>query len=270
MGKVAMRMMNTMTFMVKARTVLLAGVACLGLPLTAVAAGGGFALEAPNNDVGDVASLQRGARNFVNYCMGCHTAKYVRYSKLQEDLMLSEDQVIDNLMFAAKKTDELMTIAMPSADAARWFGQAPPDLTLVARSRGTDWIYTFLKTFYIDERAKTGTNNLVLPNASMPHVLWELQGLQAATFATTVNKNGDEVNNFGNPAEFQAFELVQPGALSAEEYDQFVVDLVNFLDWAGTPEQLQRQSLGIWVILFLLVLLAFSYLLKVEIWKDVK
>ena len=259
-----------MTFLGKARTLLLAGIACLGMPLTTFAAGAGFALEAANNDVSDVASLQRGARNFVNYCMGCHTAKYVRYNKLQEDLMLSEDQVTENLMFAAKKTDELMTIAMPSDDAAKWFGQAPPDLTLVSRSRGTDWIYTFLKTFYIDDRAATGTNNLVLPNASMPHVLWELQGLQEATFASTVNKDGDVVNNFGNPAEFQEFELVQAGAMSPEEYDQFVVDLVNFLDWAGTPEQLERQSLGIWVILFLLVLLAFSYLLKVEIWKDVK
>ena len=262
--------MNSMNILPQARTLLLAGIACLSMPVSVFAAGAEFALEPANNDVSDVASLQRAARNFVNYCMGCHTAKFVRYNKLQEDLKLSEDQVIDNLMFAARKTDELMTIAMPGDDAARWFGQTPPDLTLVSRSRGTDWIYTFLKTFYIDDRAATGTNNLVLPNASMPHVLWELQGLQEATFASTVNKNGDVVNNFGNPAEFQEFELVQAGSMSPEEYEQFVVDLVNFLDWAGTPEQLERQTLGIWVILFLLVLLAFSYLLKVEIWKDIK
>lgn len=262
--------MNDMAIVTKTRTLLLAGLTCLSMPVSVFAAGAGLALESANNDVSDVASLQRGARNFVNYCMGCHTTKYVRYSKLQEDLKLAEDQVIDNLMFAAKKTDELMTIAMPGEDAAKWFGQAPPDLTLVSRSRGTDWIYTFLKTFYVDDRAKTGVNNLVLPNASMPHVLWELQGLQVATFASTLNKQGDVVNNFGNPAEFQKFELVETGSMSPEEYDQFVIDLVNFLDWAGTPEQLERQSLGIWVILFLLVLLAFSYLLKVEIWKDVK
>jgi ubiquinol-cytochrome c reductase cytochrome c1 subunit len=247
---------------------LYAIVLCVAFPALSMASGGGAMLHA-NNDVGDVASLQRGARNFVNYCMGCHTAKYIRFSKLQEDLKLSEEQVIENLMFAAKRTDELMTIAMPAADAEKWFGQAPPDLTLVSRSRGTDWVYSFLKSFYLDDRAKTGVNNLLLPNASMPHVLWELQGLQEATFASTM-RNGRVTNNFGNPEEFQEFEITQPGTMSTEEYDQFVLDLVNFLDWAGTPEQLERQALGIWVILFLLVFLIFAYLLKVEIWKDVK
>jgi len=243
-------------------------VACL--PLLASASGGGAIIQPANNDVSDIASLQRGARNFVNYCSGCHSAKYIRFNKLQEDLQLTEEQVTENLMFAARKTDELMQVAMPAADAARWFGQAPPDLTLVARSRGTDWINSFLKSFYLDEGAATGVNNLVLPNASMPHVLWELQGLQHATFGETEDANGTEVSHFGDPAYFEHFEIVTPGTLTTEEYDQFVRDLVNFLDWAGTPEQLQRQRLGIWVLIFLFVFLLFAYLLKVEIWKDVK
>ena len=245
-------------------------VAAVLLPLLASASGGGAIIQHANNDVSDIASLQRGARNFVNYCSGCHSTKYVRFNKLQEDLQLTEEQVTENLMFAARKTSELMQVAMPLDDAARWFGQAPPDLTLVARSRGTDWIYSFLKSFYLDENAATGVNNLALPNASMPHVLWELQGLQHATFGVTTDANGAEIAHFGDPAYFQHFETVSSGTLSPDEYDHFVRDLVNFLDWAGTPEQLQRQRLGIWVLIFLFVFLLFAYLLKQEIWKDVK
>ena len=244
----------------------------LGAP-AAQAAGAGFALEDAANDVSDVASLQRGARNFVNYCMGCHSAKYIRYNKLAEALQLTEEQVADNLMFASKKRklDELMMIAMPADDAERWFGQAPPDLTLIARSRGTDWVFTFLKSFYLDDRAATGSNNLVLPNASMPNVLWELQGLQSVTFITTTDKDtGAIFEHFGDPAYFDAASQVTEGSLSPAEFDQFVRDLVNFLDWAATPEQLERERLGIWVLLFLFVFLIFAYLLKVEIWKDVK
>ena len=238
-------------------------------PLCASASGAGGLVQNAGNDVADVASLQRGARNFVNYCMGCHSAKYIRFNKLQEDLQLTDEQMQQNLMFGAKKTDELMEIAMVPGDAERWFGQTPPDLTLIARSRGTDWVYSFLKSFYLDERAATGTNNLLLPNASMPNVLWELQGLQEAVFGTS-EKDGVITKHFGEPAYFEAFEMVQQGEMSAEEYDKFVRDLVNFLDWAGSPEQLDRQRLGIWVIIFLFVFLIFAYLLKVEIWKDVK
>ena len=241
----------------------------LVLPVAAVASGGGNLMQHAGNDVADVASLQRGARNFVNYCMGCHSAKYIRFSKLQADLGLTDEQVQDNLMFAAKKTDELMEVNMPAADAERWFGQAPPDLTLVARSRGVDWIYTFLKSFYLDENAMTGANNLMLPGASMPNVLWELQGLQEGHFSVSEHE-GVVTDHFGDPSHFEGFEFVTEGELTAEDYDQFVRDIVNFLDWAGTPEQLDRQRLGIWVIIFLFVFLIFAYLLKVEIWKDVK
>jgi ubiquinol-cytochrome c reductase cytochrome c1 subunit len=238
------------------------------VPGHAFAAGGGVVLESAKNDVADIASLQKGARNFVNYCMGCHAAKYIRFNKLQADLKLTDEQVLENLMFAAKKTDETMTVAMPADDAQRWFGQAPPDLTLVARSRGTDWIYTFLKSFYLDETTATGVNNLVLPNASMPHVLWELQGLQEAVFVEDVST--DSAGRSVSTRHFEQFETVSAGSMTPAEYDQFVIDLVNFLDWAGTPEQLERQRLGVWVILFLIVFLIFSYLLKVEIWKDIK
>ena len=261
-------MINNMTVNRKQPVLVIVAALIALLPAVVSASGGGAALLPAKSDVGDVASLQRGARNFVNYCMGCHSAKYIRFSQLQEDLQLTDDQVLENLMFAAKKTDELMTIAMPAADAGGWFGQAPPDLTLVARSRGSDWVYNFLKSFYLDDSTMTGTNNTVLPNASMPHVLWELQGLQEAVFVETteVNSDGEEITT----SQFDHFETVSPGDLEPEDYDQFVRDIVNFLDWAGTPEQLQRQRLGIWVIIFLFIFLIFAYLLKVEIWKDVK
>jgi ubiquinol-cytochrome c reductase cytochrome c1 subunit len=246
------------------------GFLALLLPAFVFASGGGSFMHTVNNDVGDIASLQRGARNFVNYCSGCHSTKFIRFNKLQEKLQLTEEQITENLMFSARKTDELMKVAMPADDAARWFGQAPPDLTLIARSRGTDWVYSFLKSFYMDESRPTGVNNLLLPNASMPHVLWELQGLQQASFYDTTDADGTVVTHFGDPAFFASFEQIAPGTLSPEEYDQFVKDLVNFLDWAGTPEQLERQRLGIWVIIFLIVFLLFAWLLKVEIWKDVK
>jgi ubiquinol-cytochrome c reductase cytochrome c1 subunit len=229
----------------------------------ALAAGGGGYIQHADNDVGNVASLQRGARNFVNYCMGCHSAKYVRYNRLAEDLGITEDQLVNNLMFAADKPHETMQIAMPEADAQRWFGQVPPDLTLIARSRGADYVYSFLKSFYIDDLKPTGVNNLMLESASMPHVLWELQGLQRAVFEEVEEGNAVHI-------EFKGFEQVTPGTLSAEEYDQFVRDLVNFLDYIGEPIQLERRRLGIWVLAFLLVFGLFAYMLKSEIWKDIK
>ena len=222
------------------------------------------ALQKANNDVSNIASLQRGARNFLNYCMGCHSAQYVRYNRLPRDLGITEDQLINNLMFAAKKPHDTMQTAMPMADAQRWFGQAPPDLTLVARNRGTDWIYSFLKSFYIDETAPAGINNLVLENASMPHVLWELQGMQRAVYE-------EEPVPGGEPRlVFVEFEQVTPGQLSAEEYDEFVRDTVNFLEYIGEPVQLERRRLGIWVLAFLFVFGLFAYLLNKEMWRDIK
>jgi ubiquinol-cytochrome c reductase cytochrome c1 subunit len=218
-------------------------------------------LEAAGNNVENTASLQRGARYFVNYCLGCHSAKYVRYNRLAEDLQLSEDQLLENLMFTGERPFDTMSIAMDPDDAARWFGTAPPDLSLIARSRGTDYIFTFLRSFYRDESSPTGVDNVVLTGTAMPHVLWELQGIQEARMETDPEHDSEE---------HVVLELVTPGTLDEEEFDGVVRDIVNFLDYIGEPMQLERRSLGIKVIAFLLVLLLISGMLKKEIWKDVE
>lgn len=216
-------------------------------------------LDAANTNIENAASLQRGAKYFVNYCLGCHSAQYVRYNRLAEDLQLSERQLTENLMFTGEQVFDTMAIAMRREDAARWFGIAPPDLSLIARSRGTDYIYTFLRSFYIDPERPTGVDNVVLPGTAMPHVLWKLQGTQRAVFA-----EHDGVQ------EFERFELVRPGELAPGDYDDVVRDIVNFLDYIGEPIKRERQQLGIRVIGFLLVFLLIAFMLKKEIWKDVK
>jgi ubiquinol-cytochrome c reductase cytochrome c1 subunit len=218
-------------------------------------------LDDANNNVANTASLQRGAKYFVNYCLGCHSAQYVRYNRLGEDLQLSEDQLLENLMFTGERPFDTMSISMQEDDAARWFGTAPPDLSLIARSRGTDYLYTFLRSFYADESSPTGVDNVVLEGTAMPHVLWELQGIQEARYEEDPEHEGEE---------HMVLELRTPGRLSEEEYDEVVRDIVNFLDYIGEPMQLERKSLGIRVIAFLLVLLLISYMLKKEIWKDVE
>ena len=218
-------------------------------------------LDPAGNNVDNTASLQRGARYFVNYCLGCHSANYVRYNRLAADLQLSEDQLLENLMFTGERPFDTMSIAMDPDDASRWFGTAPPDLSLVARSRGTDYLYTFLRSFYRDETSPTGVDNAVLAGTAMPHVLWELQGIQEAHVETDPEHEGEE---------HMVLELETPGTLSEEEFDSVVRDIVNFLDYIGEPMQLERRSLGIRVIAFLLVLLLISGMLKKEIWKDVE
>lgn len=238
------------------------------LAMMALAASAASASEGPKTehvavDVDNVASLQRGARNFVNYCMGCHSAQYVRYNRLGQDLQISEDQLVRNLMFAAQKPQETMTIAMRPDDAKRWFGIEPPDLSLIARNKGANYLYGFLRGFYLDPSRPTGVNNLMLPNAAMPHVLWELQGTQEAVF--------EEVGK-GDAAQkvFKEFRQVSLGRMSPAEFDRFVRDTVNFLAYIGEPMQLERQRLGVWVLAFLLLFGILAYLLKQEIWKDVK
>lgn len=232
-------------------------------PTVAGAAGGAAHIEHVKVDIGNQAALQRGAKYFVNYCLGCHSAKYVRYNRLAEDLGLTESQLTENLMFTGERPFDTMDNAIPDGDSAVWFGRTPPDLSLVARSRGEDWIYSFLKAYYLDPSKPTGVNNLVLAGASMPHVLWEQQGLQRAVFRQEVDEQGYAHE------EFVGFETVISGALSAEEYDRMIQDLVTFLSYIGEPIQLERRSLGIKVILFLVVFLLFAYFLKKEIWKDV-
>lgn len=235
--------------------------ALLGLSfgMTAAAQHGAEGLEAAHNDVSDVESLQRGAMYVVNYCLGCHSAEYVRYNRIGADLGLTEDQLVENLMFTGERPFDTMDNAMLEADAVRWFGVAPPDLSLIARSRGTDYIYSFLRGFYADESTASGANNLVLANTAMPHVLWELQGVRHL-----VHEEGEE----GAEGEIH-FEVDRPGTLSEAEFDVVVRDIVNFLDYIGEPMQLERQALGIKVIAFLLIFLVISYMLKREIWKDV-
>ena len=233
------------------------------LPAWAMAAGPSIPLDKANINLHSQESLQRGAKLFVNYCLSCHSAQYQRYNRMARDLGLSDDQVVENLIFTGAQVGEQMHVAMSRADATEWFGAPPPDLTLVARSRGVDWLYTYLRTFYLDESRPFGVNNTVFPSVGMPHVLWELEGMKKAITETTVDKDG-------NPhTEIVGYEMVKPGSLSQAEYDRAVRDLVAFMSYIGEPVQLERKRLGVWVLLFLVVLLVVSYLMKKEYWKDI-
>ena len=243
---------------------LLVLLAVLAASFPALAAEGEAQFDKAMNDVGNKASLQRGARNFVNYCLGCHTAKYVRYNRVAADLGLSEEQMKDNLMFTADSPHDTLKNGINPDDAKQWFGVAPPDLSLIARARTPDYLYTFLRSFYVDPSRPTGMNNLALPNAAMPHVLWELQGVQEAVWEGETDKAGNVQKHF------KEFKLVTPGKMKPEEYDAFVRDTVNFLDYIGEPMQLQRQALGYKVIAFLIFFTLLAYALKKEYWKDVK
>lgn len=234
----------------------------LVLPGLVLAAGGGVHLDKANIDLTNKQSLQRGAKLFVNYCLSCHSAAYQRYNRMGRDIGLTEQQVIDNLMFASDKIGDQMTIAMSPENGATWFGAPPPDLTLVTRARGSDWLYTYLRTFYLDDARPFGVNNLVFPSVGMPHVLWELQGWQKPVYKT-VEHDGVEKQVIAH------LELAEPGTMTPAEYDGAMRDLVNFMTYMGEPVRLERQSLGIKVMLFLALLLVVAYLLKKEYWKDV-
>ena len=219
------------------------------------------------NEVSNITSLQRGARNFVSYCQGCHSLKYVRWSRLAEDLEIPEDQLEKLLLPPGDKPADYILSTMPQADAEAWFGKAPPDLSLMARARGPDHVYQFLKTFYADPSKATGVNNLFLENTAMPHVLSELEGVKAPVYKEVEVKGED-----GKPHKekvLEKFELTIPGRFTEAEYDAFVRDTVNFLDYVGEPVQVKRRSLGIWVVLFLIVFTWLTWLLKKEYWKDV-
>ncbi len=228
------------------------------LPAAVMAAGAGPQLEHANIDLSDKASLQRGAKLFVNYCLSCHSAQYQRYNRMGRDIGLTDDQVKENLMLAGDKVGETMTIAMPQADAKRWFGNPPPDLSVITRARGVDYIYTYLKTFYIDEKRPFGVNNAVFPDVGMPHVLWELEGLKKALKETRHEQT-----------VIVGYEMVKPGKMTEAEYDEAARDLTAFLAYTAEPIKLERQRLGIWVLLFLAIFFVFAYALKKEYWKDV-
>ena len=214
-----------------------------------------------NVHVNNIASLQRGARLYFNYCSGCHSLKYMRYSRIGEDLKLSDDEVKKNFIFTGAKIGDEAVSNMPADKAQKFFGKDPPDLSLEARAKGPDWIYNYLKSFYLDSSRPTGWNNTVFPNASMPDPLWELQGVQRAQM--TPAKPGEE-------AHIEKLELVSPGQLSPAQFDDSVRDLVTFLTYVGEPAALQRESMGVWVILYLAFFTFLAWLLKHEYWKDVK
>ncbi len=218
-------------------------------------------------NVANKASLQRGARNFMNYCSGCHSLKYERYSRMGVDLDISPELLEKYLVPPGEKATSYILTAMPAADSEAWFGKTPPDLSLMARSRGADYLYRLFKTYYVDPSRPTGVNNLQYPQIAMPHVLSELEGLKKAVFKTE-EKRGEDGKSVTEQV-FDHFEQVSPGRMSAEEYDAFVRDTVGFLVYVGEPAQLQRHGLGIWVVLFLLVFTWLAWLLKKEYWKDV-
>jgi len=226
---------------------------------TGFAAGGGD-LEQSGANVHDVASVQRGAAVFMNYCHSCHSARYMRYQRIATDLDLTEEQVEQNLVFGDRELTDYMIAAMPS-ESEQWFGKQPPDLTLTARSRGEDWIYSFLNGFYLTDG---GWNNTVLANASMPHVLWELQGVQRPVFETYTDQSGDE------HTRIERLELTTPGKLSPEEYEATIRDLTAFMIYLGEPAVLERENLGIWVLLFLVVFTFLAWLLYKEYWRDIR
>jgi ubiquinol-cytochrome c reductase cytochrome c1 subunit len=231
------------------------------LPIGALAASQSVRLDRAPVDVGDAASIQRGAQVFVNYCLNCHSAQYMRYNRLM-DLGLTEGQIRDNLLFTTDKVGEPMTIAARAKDQSGWFGVAPPDLSVIARSRGADWLYTYLRTYYRDDNTATGWNNLAFPNVGMPHVLWELQGTQIA-------KVEEKDDGHGGKHKQLHLELAAPGTMTVAQYDRLVGDLVNYLVFMGEPAQARRQQIGYVVLLALGVLFVLAYLLKKEFWKDV-
>jgi len=220
--------------------------------------GGGANLDSVYINLADTRSLQRGAHTFVNYCLSCHAASYMRYERMAADLDIDTPTLVENLMFAVDKPGELMTINMAPEDAKVWFGVVPPDLSLTARSRGPDWIYTYLRSFYRDETTPTGWNNTLFPSVAMPHVLYEWQGMREAHF--------DEVDGV---SQFSGFEQMVSGEMSEAAYDQAIRDLTNFMVYLAEPAKLVRYRIGFWVMVFMLVFIGLTYALKKEYWRDI-
>ena len=240
-------------------------IAAVALSSQSAAASESIRLDPAPIDTRDVASLQAGVRTFVNYCLSCHSASLMRYSRLQ-DIGLTEQQIKDNLLFSADKVGEMMNVAMSKKDGKDWFGVAPPDLSVIARARGADWLYTYLRGFYRDSTTATGWNNTVFPRVGMPHMLWELQGVRA------INKEEPKAAEGGGhqPAgHVVKFETVVPGRLTQVEYDVVVRDLVNYMVWMGEPHQVARKQMGFWVLFVLGILIVLTWLLKKAFWKDV-
>jgi ubiquinol-cytochrome c reductase cytochrome c1 subunit len=231
-------------------------------PVCVFAAGGGVHLDKANIDPNNIQSLQRGAKMFVNYCLSCHSAELMRYERMGKDLGIEDKLVTKNLMFTGGNLGDLMTVATADADSKEWFGTVPPDLTVIARARGADWLYSYMRSFYRDDSKIIGVNNLVFPDVGMPHVLWELQGWQDPVLKTVKDHDG-------NKRKEVTLELAEPGLMTPKEYDRAIRDLVNFLDYMGEPAKHERKALGVKVIMFLLVFLIVAYMMKREFWKDI-
>lgn len=250
------------------KKLILTLIAALGIVTGAHAAEGGLAWDKAPNRTTDLAALQNGAKLFVNYCLSCHSAAYMRFNRLT-DLGITEQQIKDNLLFTTDKIGETMRVNMDPRQAKEWFGTVPPDLTLVARSRaghggtGADYLYTYLRTFYRDDTKATGWNNLAFPAVAMPHVMWELQGERRPVF--------DKIEAHGHETEvFKGWEQVSPGTMTPIQFDQNMGDLVSFLQWMAEPAQNTRIRVGVWVLLFLVMAIVFTWRLNASYWKDVK
>ncbi len=244
------------------RTIILFVVAFFW-PLATSAISTGYPSFKADVDVTDKPSLQRGAKTFVNYCMGCHSAAYMRYNRMGEDLGIEESILQSNLMFGTEKSGDTMMIAMQKIDAEKFFGTAAPDLSVIARSRGADWLFTYFMTFYRDDSRPFGVNNLAFKDVAMPHVLWELQGIQKPIFKKIESEDGTQHEVIDH------LEIETQGLLDSKDYKNMVNDLVNFLVYIGEPAQIQRKKTGVIVILYFLILLVIVYMLKREYWKDV-
>lgn len=249
-------------------SILLASMLGFAAAAPARAAETGWKLDRAEVDVTDKASLQSGARTFVNYCLGCHGASLVRYNALR-GIGLTDDQIKDNLMFTAEKVGMPIANAMNPREAKEWFGVAPPDLSVIARSRGADWLYTYLRTFYRDASTASGWNNAVFPNVGMPHVLWKLQGERVLKTEALMRDGKPVSDGHGGTVKVVRLEQASPGTMSAVEYDRTMRDLVNFLVWMGEPHQLARKRLGVWVLFALTALVFLTYFLYKSYWKDV-
>ncbi|MFI4940634.1 MAG: cytochrome c1, partial [Burkholderiales bacterium] len=243
-------------------------IAVLTLAPALALAGEEFPLNHAPERTNDLAALQHGAKLFVNYCLNCHSASLMRYNRLR-DIGLTEEQIKSNLLFTTDKVGDLMTVAINPKDAKEWFGVAPPDLSVIARAKtseagpGPDWLYTYLRSFYRDDSRPTGWNNMVYPNVAMPHVFWELQGMQDAVYVDGKDAEGKVEHKFDH------FVLATPGKLSKVEYDSNVADLVGYLEWMSEPSKHTRHQLGVWVLLFLGVLIFLTWRLNASYWKEV-
>lgn len=250
------------------KRILIAGLAAFSFATGALASGGGFPLDKAPNRTNDMAALQNGAKLFVNYCLNCHSAAFMRFNRLK-DIELTEQQIKDKLLFPTDKIGDTMKATIDPKQAKDWFGAVPPDLTLVARSRasangtGSDYLYTYMRTFYQDPTTVTGWNNLVFPNIAMPHALWELQGDRQPQFET-IKEHGVEVH------KFTGWKQITPGTMTPAQYDNAIGDLVAYMTWMAEPAQKSRTRIGVGVLIFLLMFAVIAWRLNAAYWKDIK